>query len=88
MSMDFSFSSFHQIHFLVKMISLDIKLDVMVKFVFDEIEYVERIEQVKHLELMITIQQLHQLQSILQNQNYKNKINQIYLFRCDIKRTQ
>jgi hypothetical protein len=44
----------------------------MVKFVFDEIEYVERIEQVKDLELMITSQPLHQFQSKLQNQNYKN----------------
>jgi hypothetical protein len=37
------------------------KVDVMVKFVFDEIEYVERIEQEKDLELMKIIQQSDQL---------------------------
>ncbi len=35
----------------------------MVNFLVDVAEYVERTEQVKYLELMITIQQLFQLQS-------------------------
>jgi hypothetical protein len=38
-----------------------ITVDVMVRFVFDEIEYVERIEQEKDLELMKIIQQSDQL---------------------------
>jgi hypothetical protein len=51
------------------------KFDVMVKFVFDEIEYVEIIEQLKDLELKIIIQQLYQLQSIIFNQiKIKGKI--------------
>jgi hypothetical protein len=51
------------------------KLHVMVKFVFDEIEYVEIIEQLKDLELKLIIQQLHQLQSIIFNQiKIKGKI--------------
>ena len=38
-----------------------ITVDVMVRFVFDEIEYVERIEQEEDLGLMKIIQQSDQL---------------------------
>jgi hypothetical protein len=57
----FSYSNFE----FVNVVLFYIKLDVMMKFVFDEIEYVERIEQVKYLELRKIIQQLHQFQSKL-----------------------
>ncbi len=46
----------------------------MVKFVFDEIEYVERIVQVKYLGLTIRNQQLYQLQSKIFNK-IKIKLN-------------
>jgi hypothetical protein len=56
-------------HFeFVNLVLFYIKFDVMVKFVFDEIEYVERIEQVEDLELSKIIRELHQFQSKLENE--------------------
>jgi hypothetical protein len=44
------------------MILSSLRLDVMEKFV-DDIEYDEKIEQLKDLELMLIIQPLYQFQS-------------------------
>jgi hypothetical protein len=48
---------------------VDKMLDVMVKFV-DEFEYVERIEQLRDLELMTLIQPLHQFQSLKKENSF------------------